>query len=72
MKLINNKMMIVANILFFFFIIAALGFIIWRFGDAFGLTEDKGKFFAWLGSIMLFILLRTSWHFSRIYKIRRD
>lgn len=72
MKSINNKMIIVANILFFFLITAALGFIIWRFGYVFGLNEDRSKFFAWLGSIMLFILLRASWHFSRMYRIRGD
>lgn len=71
MKSENNKLMVIASTLLFLLIAIVLGFIIWRFGGTVGLSGDKNKFLAWLASLMLFIFLRISWHFSRLYRFRR-
>ncbi|WP_242475870.1 hypothetical protein [Klebsiella pneumoniae] len=71
MKSANNKLTIIADVLLLLLFAAVLGFIIWRFGDLFGLTGDKNKFYIWLAGIMSFIFLRASWYFSRLYRVRR-
>lgn len=48
MKSANNKLTIIADVLLLLLFAAVLGFIIWRFGDLFGLTGDKNKFYIWL------------------------
>lgn len=63
MKSANNKLTIIADVLLLLLFAAVLGFIIWRFGDLFGLTGDKNKFYIWLAGIMSFIFLRASWYF---------
>lgn len=60
MKSANNKLTIIADVLLLLLFAAVLGFIIWRFGDLFGLTGDKNKFYIWLAGIMSFIFLRAS------------
>ncbi|WP_461998865.1 hypothetical protein ACPZ55_04745 [Klebsiella pneumoniae] len=55
MKSANNKLTIIADVLLLLLFAAVLGFIIWRFGDLFGLTGDKNKFYIWLAGIMSFI-----------------
>ncbi len=72
MKSANNKLTIIADVLLLLLFAAVLGFIIWRFGDLFGLTGDKNKFYIWLAGIMSFIFLRASWYFSRLYRVRRE
>lgn len=72
MKSANNKLTIIADVLLLLLFAAVLGFIIWRFGDLFGLTGDKNKFYIWLAGIMSFIFLRASRYFSRLYRVRRE
>ncbi|MDH8454289.1 ImcF-related family protein [Klebsiella pneumoniae] len=72
MKSANNKLTIIADVLLLLLFAAVLGFIIWRFGDLFGLTGGKNKFYIWLAGIMSFIFLRASWYFSRLYRVRRE
>lgn len=72
MKSANNKLTIIADVLLLLLFAAVLSFIIWRFGDLFGLTGDKNKFYIWLAGIMSFIFLRASWYFSRLYRVRRE
>lgn len=49
MKSANNKLTIIADVLLLLLFAAVLGFIIWRFGDLFGLTGIKISFiYGWL------------------------
>ncbi len=72
MKSANNKLTIIADVLLLLLLRLYWVFIIWRFGDLFGLTGDKNKFYIWLAGIMSFIFLRASWYFSRLYRVRRE